>query len=313
MNGTTARPRRRAAAGLAALLMVLPVGGGCRQSGPSIAAVVEGAPIPASALSASTDAYLRSQAGKALLEDMSRREVRKVVLTFQIKRAYLDRVAAEMGVTVDTPDADPVSALASGDAYRQAGFRAEDLVGAKRAGRLSAAIAAKVFPEVSITDADLKRAYEERAALFQQSWTVAGPLAVLRSKEAAEELRRRVADGEDFVAPARAVAAVEVGQVQVTPLSPLPQGIIDAVQAIPTGGLSDAIQAGDFWAVMRADQRQDRGPVSYDAARPQLTLYLADQKRQQLFADWFDTKLKAAQIRVDSAFGRWDPDTATVT
>jgi hypothetical protein len=313
MNGRTAQPGWRRAAGLATLLTVLPVGGACRQSGPSIAAVVEGTPVPASALSASTDAYLRSQAGKARLEDMSRREVRKVVLTFQIKRAYLDRVAAEMGVTVDTPDADLMSTLASGGAYRQAGFRAEDLVGAKRAGRLSAAIAAKLFPEVSITDADLERAYEERAAVFQQSWTVAGPLAVLRSKEAAEELRRRVAAGAEFAASARAVAAVEVGQVQVTPLSPLPQGIIDAVEAIPTGRLSDPIQAGVLWAVLRADQRQHRGPISYDAARPQLTLYLADQKRQPLFADWFDTKLKAAQVRVDSAFGRWDPDTATVT
>lgn len=296
------------------LFGVLALAPACGGGKPPVAAVVEGKPIATKEIRTLVDGYLHSKAGQDLAHDVGRGEVEKTLLGFQVKRAYLEQLAATMGVAAEPdPTAGALSVLASDDAYKQAGFRPDDFADARRAGTLSHGVAEKVFPEVSITEGDLQQAFRERATTLGPSWKLGGELAILPSADAARTLRTRVTGGEAFAAAASALGAAATSQVEITPLSPLPQTITAAVSGLQEHQISDPIQAGDQWACFKVDHRADTPAVTFDQARDDLTRFLGDQKRQQLFSDWFDKKLKSAQVRVDRHFGRWDPNTATVT
>src|SRR5207253_4056013 len=106
----------------------------------------------------------------------------------------------------------------------------------------------------------------------------------------------RVSGGEAFATAASALGAAATSQVEITPLSPLPQTITAAVSGLQEHQISDPIQAGDQWACFKVDHRADTPAVTFDQVRDDLTRFLGDQKRQQLFSDWFDKKLKSAQV-----------------
>jgi hypothetical protein len=169
-----------------------------------------------------------------------------------------------------------------------------------------------VFPEVSLTEGDVRQAFDERAPAFGPSWKLGGEMAILPSADAARALRTRVQSGEAFDAVATALHAAEATRVEMTPLSPVPKTIIDAVSGLQPGQISDPIQSGDQWACFKVDHRQDTPQVTYEQVKDDLIRFLGDQKRQQLFSDWFDKKLKTAQVRVDRHFGRWHPTTGSV-
>lgn len=299
---------------LLVLLLATTVDGACSGGeAPKIAATVEGKPIAASEIRRLTDRYLQSQPGKELAKDSGRRGVEQLLLGFQIKRAYLEHVAASMGVEAEPdPGAEALTVLADDDAYRQAGYHAEDFTSAQRAGQLSHAIAERVFPEVSLTEGDVRKAFDERAPTFGPSWKLGGEMAILPSADAARALRTRVKAGEAFDAVATALHAAAATQVEMTPLSPVPKTIIDAISGLQPGQISDPIQSGDQWACFKVDHRQDTPQMTYQQVKDDLIRFLGDQKRQQLFSDWFDKKLKTAQVRVDRHFGRWHPTTGSV-
>jgi parvulin-like peptidyl-prolyl isomerase len=295
-------------------LAALVVAGACSGGGaPKIAATVGGKPIAATEIRRLTDRYLQSQPGKELAKDSGRRGVEQLVLAFQIKQAYLEQVASSMGVEAEPdPGAEALTVLADDDAYRQAGYHADDFTSAQRAGQLSHAIAERVFPEVSLTEGDVRQAFDERAPTFGPSWKLAGEMAILPSADDARALRTRVQAGEAFDAVAAALHAAAASQVEMTPLSPVPKTIIDAVSGLQPGQISDPIPSGGQWACFKVDHRQDTPLVTYEQVKADLTRFLGDQKRQQLFSDWFDKKLTTAQVRVDRHFGRWDPATGSI-
>ncbi len=131
---STRRWRRR----LCGLVLVAAVTGGCSGSGgaPDVAAVVEGTKIPVVETEALLDGHLKAQAaedadhGHAVDGDRTR-TVTRFVLLYQIKHALLRHLAREMNVSVD------------GAANPEA-----------EAGRLSHAMAARLFPDIAAPEGE---------------------------------------------------------------------------------------------------------------------------------------------------------------
>ena len=128
----TGRTRRT---GLCAIAVVVALGGGCSgssRSAPDVAAIVEGTEIPAAETEALLDGHLKAESaqgdsgGHGLDEDR-KETLTHFVLLFQIKHALLRHLARDMDVSVD-PGA--------------------NLSTEAEAGRLSHAMAQRLFPEV---------------------------------------------------------------------------------------------------------------------------------------------------------------------
>jgi hypothetical protein len=144
----SAGTRRRLLAGVAVAVTL--AAGGCSGGGsstPTVAAVVEGQDIPVRETEALLHAHLDEAAETAAAAghgDDGDREERagRFVLLYQIKHALLRHLAAGMGLPDPPADEQPE----------------------ETAGRLSRAMAERLFPSVEITEAELRAEYERRAA-----------------------------------------------------------------------------------------------------------------------------------------------------
>jgi len=304
----TARKRH---AGLTLLLAATLLAGGCSNGGgkrPPVAAVVEGTKIPSSETEAMVDAYLRRQAPGPMGEDAPRDEIARGVLEYQIKLTCLEHLATTLGVSTDASSYfDSTARLIQPEDYGRIGERPEDLARELQAGRLSQAMATKLFPNISISDTAVQAEYERRAPLLDRHWKATAQLARFGAAEPAAEVRRRVAAGEHFADVASALGAADVGTVEVNPVvAPLPAAVLDVLGKLSPGAVSDAIPVAGAWIVARLEGRQDMPRLTIDELRPELTGYLAERERQDRFQEWFQTKFTAAAVKVSSYYGKWD-------
>ena len=307
-----ARPAAFALIAAAALL-----GGGCSSGGgsrPRVAAVVEGTRIASSETEAMVDAYLHRQTPQPTGADTPRDEIAKGVLEYQIKLTSLEHLAATLGVSSEaTSYFDSTARLIQPEDTGRIGERPEDLARELQAGRLSQAMAKKLFPDVSISDAALQAEYERRAPLLDRHWKATAQLARFGAPDPATQLRTRVGAGERFADVASALGAADVGTVDVNPVvAPLPAAVLDALGKLSPGAVSDPIPAGGAWIVARLESRQDVPRLTLDELRPELTEYLGERERQNRFQDWFQTKFAATAVKVSSYYGKWDPKHTTV-
>ena len=310
---------RPAAFALIVALIIAPalLGGGCSSGGgsrPRVAAVVEGTRIASSETEAMVDAYLHRQTPQPMGEDIPRDQIAKGVLEYQIKLTSLEHLAATLGVS-----SEPASYFASTAGLIQPedtgriGERPEDLARELQAGRLSQAMAKKLFPDVSISDAALQAEYQRRAPLLDRHWKATAQLARFGAEDPATQLGKRVGAGERFADVASALGAADVGTVDVNPVvAPLPAAVLDALGKLAPGAVSDPIPAGGAWIVARLESRQDVPRLTLDELRPELTQYLAERERQERFQDWFQTKFAATAVKVSSYYGKWDARHTTV-
>jgi len=149
-------PARRFRMG--ALVVVAVLGGGCSGGGaaPDVAAIVEGTEIPAAETEALLDGHLKAESAQADSDGHGLDEDRKQTLThfvllYQIKHALLRHLADGMDIAVES----------SGNLSPEA-----------EAGRLSQAIAQRLFPEVEAPEGEpadkaAELADQRRQSLFQ--------------------------------------------------------------------------------------------------------------------------------------------------
>jgi len=311
------REGRGRPAAFALIVALSLLGGGCSSGGgsrPRVAAVVEGTRIASSETEAMVDAYLRRQSPQPMGEDTPRDQIAKGVLEYQIKLTTLEHLAATLGVSSETASYfDSTARLIQPEDTGRIGERPEDLARELQAGRLSQAMAKKLFPDVSISDAAVQAEYERRAPLLDRHWKATAQLARFGAEDPATQLRTRVGAGERFADVASALGAADVGTVDVNPVvAPLPAAVLDALGKLSPGAVSEPIPAGGAWILARLESRQDVPRLTLDELRPELTGFLAERERQDRFQEWFQTKFAAAAVKVSSYYGKWDAQHTTV-
>ena len=311
------RPGPSPVAAAALIVAAALLGGACSGGGgsrPRVAAVVEGTRIPSADTEAMIDAYLHRQAPGPMGEDTPRDQVAKGVLEYQIKLTTLEHLAATLGVASE-PSAyfDSAARLIQPEETGKIGERPEDLARELQAGRLSQAMARKLFPDVSISDTALKAEFDRRAPLLDRHWKATAELARFAAEDPAKQLNQRVSAGEPFAATATALGAADVGTVDVNPVvAPLPAAVLDRLGRLSPGAVSDPIPVAGAWIVAHLVSRQDVPRLTLDELRPELTGYLVERERSDRFQEWFQTKFAAAAIKVSSYYGKWDAKHTTV-
>ncbi|HVW34473.1 MAG TPA: peptidylprolyl isomerase [Acidimicrobiia bacterium] len=302
----------------AALAAVLLIAGGCsggKGSRPAVAAVVEGTKIPSAETEAMVDAYLHRPSPQAPMgEDTPRDQVAKGVLEYQIRLTTLEHLAGTLGVTSEPASYfDDAAGLIAPENYSQMGERPEDFARELQAGRLSKAMAQKLFPDISVSDTAIQAEFERRAPLLDRHWKAKAELARFGAEEPAKQLQARAAAGESFTDVASGLGAADVATVDVNPVvAPLPAPVLDALGQLAAGAVSDPIPAGGAFIVARLVHRDDVPRLTLAELRPELTAFLVEQERQNRFQDWFQTKFAAAKVKVSSYYGKWDAKHTTV-
>lgn len=302
---------------LAAMGAVVVALAACGSGGPPAeAAAVAGTSITADKVEDLTSRYLRSETAEKVKQaagPMGRKEAARVTLGYLIRGALLERLAAELGAQSQPADLDALAGEVPGSEFASLGWGQADLERALELARLSQAVAGKVFPEVEVPEADLRRRYEENPGLYAPSWRARARAAYFTSDGAARALRERTSRGESFAEAAAALGATQVGDLgTVTPTASLPEAVIRPIGEVPPGQVSDPVPGGGGWLAVLVEQREDIPQRSFEDARPELLRVLQDQERQQLFNTWFDKRLKEARVKVSGYYGGWNTSTQTV-
>ena len=288
---------------------------GCGDDGPpTVAATVSGVDIPSERVERLTTQWVNAQTAQAAPQ-LDRKDSAKVVLGFVIRSVYLEQIAAEMGVE-DNPTALEELAPEQVPAaeFESAGWSRADLEQSLRDARLSKAIGEKVFPKVAVSDVELRQKYERSASFFNQTWQTQARVAYFDTPDAAKALKDRRLTGDAFDGAARELGAKQAGSLGlVTPLTPLPQPVLDAVAGLTAGQTSDPVAGGGGYLVVVADRREDRAPTTFEEAKPALLKVLEDEQRQKLFFDWFNKRLGVAKVKVSSHYGKWSAENQLVS
>jgi hypothetical protein len=313
------RAPRLALAGVLAVTLAV-VAGGCGDSGPpKVAASVAGAEVPSERVERLTTQWVKSQSSQAAAGVGSgpgdRKEAAKLVLGFVIRSQFLEHLANQMGIK---DNATPVEALAPSEVpaeeFASAGWSQADFEQSLRDARLSKAIGEKVFPAVAVSEVELRQKYDRSAGFFNQTWRSQVRVAYFDAAEPAGTLRARGLTGDAFDTAAQELGARQVGSLGVvTPVTPLPAPVLDAIAGLQAGQTSEPIPGGGGFLVVLADTREEGEAMSYEQVKPQLTKVLEDEQRQRLFYDWFNKQLGAAKVEISGWYGKWDAASQLVT
>ena len=298
------------------LLVAVVAGVACGNGGgrPNVSAVVEGIKVRSSDTEGLVDAYLQRHVSDPQQPDMPRPQVTKLVLGYQIRLALLEHSAATLGISDGEDDLKAAADLVDPDGYGLIGERREDYVNELRAGRLSKAIAKKLYPDVAVSDSDLRDEFARRAPLLDRHWKATTKVARFDTQAPVDQLRTRVANGEPFEQAANALGAKGVGTVDVNPLvAQLSAPVLDAIGKAPAGQVAPAIPLGKEFMAVLVVSRQDLPRMTLDDLRPELTDTMAEQQRYRMFQDWFERQLEKAKIAVDHAYGKWSSKYTKVT
>jgi len=101
----------------------------------------------------------------------------------------------------------------------------------------------------------------------------ASPARVQALRQQAQDVLARVHAGEDFAGLAAAVSdapeALDGGDLGVRPEDGWPELFLRATQGLPSGGLSDVVQSGNGFHILRVTLRQSAAQGATDARAPQ--------------------------------------------
>ncbi|MGQ0623442.1 MAG: peptidylprolyl isomerase, partial [Sporichthyaceae bacterium] len=184
---------------------------------------------------------------------------------------------------------------------------------------ISKAIAARLLPEVTVSDTELQAAFDERKDIVGESFRASTNIAFMDDQTSAENLKAQLEDGKEFLAAAKALgeATLTAETVDVNPLSPLPPAFIDVVKGLKVGAVAEPIQYdvddGAVFVVLQQNKREDLPALTLDQARPELIEIVKDKKRLAVFEQWFEKQFAAAKVDVDGYYGKWNASFQAVT
>jgi len=287
----------------------------CAEDGtPKVAARIGAAVVPSSEVERLSRQWLRSttrvETDAAVRAPVSRKEAARTALTYLVRLAELDHLAGELTVNTDTAsdDVERAAVQTPADDLAASGWSRPDFLETYRAARLSRAIATKLFADIPVSDAELRQDYERESGGSKPSSDARVAIAYFDTAGPARQVADRVRDGTPFAAAAHDLGAREATTLDhVTPATPLPAAILNAVAAAPVEHVSAPFETGGGFVVFVVETRGQIAARSFDEAKADLRAHRIDQERQRRFLEWFDQRLAAERIDVDPYYGRWDP------
>ncbi|MGQ0467936.1 MAG: peptidyl-prolyl cis-trans isomerase [Sporichthyaceae bacterium] len=298
---------------------------------PETAAEVRGVAISSKTIAELFEVFKNTERGKQDTDPannqgltVSPKQIRATALTYQIRLTFLEELAKQRGVKLedaaDTDFKDIASEIANSPSLQSGGYRAEDLEIARRAAAIAQAIAKNLLPEVLVNDQEIQDAYDARKDIVSATYRASTNLAFVDDEASAELLKERLEKGEKFADVVRDLGSekiLRVGDVEVTPISPVQEEVKEAVKDLKQGETSKPIKYevgdGSVFVVLHVYNRKDLPKLDIKEATPELRDIVISSKRNAFFQQWFDKQFREADIDVDGYYGKWDRSFLAVT
>jgi parvulin-like peptidyl-prolyl isomerase len=165
------------------------------------------------------------------------------------------------------------------------------------------AVTAKTVTEPSqISDADLKSFYDRNSARFKQPEGVKLKLISVKDEKKAQDILARIKSGDDFGTLAYTMSEdsyrVKSGDIGYMHKGRMLPEIEAAAFKLKEGEVSDIIKAGDFFFIIRLEDKKPEQQISFDEVRVKLEKELEQERNRELMEKWIADLRAKAKIEV---------------
>jgi parvulin-like peptidyl-prolyl isomerase len=164
-------------------------------------------------------------------------------------------------------------------------------------------VIAKTVTEPSqISESDLKGFYEKNSARFKQPEGVKLRLISVKDEEKAKDILDRIKAGEDFGTLAYTMSEdsyrVKSGDIGYMHKGRMLPEIEEAAFKLNQGEVSDIIKAGDFFFIIRLEDKKPEQQVSFDEIKGKLEKELEQERNRELREKWIADLRSKAKIEI---------------
>jgi len=268
---------------------------------------------------------LAAQQEKILRQNIANDLVTEVLLDAQVKQAGIQMTEAELTAEMTKQLAaqkppmtveqyQKVVEAQGGDFTAMKGFLMQSM-------RYHKLLESKFASALAVTDADAKKYFDENSKEFQVPEQVrashilistkptdpnADPNQVkVQAKKKAEELLKKVKDGEDFAALAKdnssCPSAAQGGDLGSFGRGQMVKPFEDVAFALKVGQTSDLVETQFGYHIIKVTEHHDPNQIPFDKAKTQIVEQLTQQKRQEAIANYIQSLRKDAKISFVSA------------
>jgi peptidyl-prolyl cis-trans isomerase C len=135
----------------------------------------------------------------------------------------------------------------------------------------------------AVTEADAKRVYDEKIASLKPEQEVHAKHILVATKEEAEEIAKRLKDGEDFAELAEDESKdtnAKGGDLGFFSRGQMLKPFEDAAFALDVGEISDPVKTQFGWHIIKVVEKRDQEPPSFDDVKEAILAQLVAQKAQ---------------------------------
>ncbi|GGI92051.1 peptidylprolyl isomerase [Deinococcus wulumuqiensis] len=268
---------------------------------------------PGSVLSDDAKVYLVSQA-------IERQAILGSVKDIQVSRADVNAEVQKVRESNQLTDNKAWTDALQSNGLTDAGFRTQvrqQLAYQRKTDELRKAVPAP-------TDAELRAYYDLNKTKYQAEPQIVGRQIVVSDKAKAQALLTQARGGADFAELARAnstengdrggaLAPLDGTQPRPVLKAALPTAVGEAAFALTSGGLTDVIESGGKFYIVKVEKFVPGQPKTFEQAKTDLVAAVRQQKQDAALERWADEQRKNAKVEyVDPAWKIENPTVASV-
>lgn len=174
----------------------------------------------------------------------------------------------------------------------------------KRSMIVSSMRSAVIGRNIAVAPGELRNYYEANRDMFQTAEQVRLSMIVLRPDERAlaDQVRKRLLDGEDFAALARQVSQGpkknEGGDWGWLNLDDLRPELADRIRPLALGGMAEPVMTEDGIYIVKLIERRRGEAVSFETAQKDIERKLRMKEAERLHRDWIERLKDKAYVWV---------------
>ena len=171
---------------------------------------------------------------------------------------------------------------------------------------LEKVIAQDVNAKIQMTDEDAELYFKANRKAYRSEKRVRAAQIVVRDKDRAEEILKRLKAGEDFGKVARAVSigpeAERGGDLGFFERGMMPEKIDRVVFSLPVGEMSGVVKSPYGFHIIKVLDRQERGGRNFAEAKERVSADLRKLKEAEAYERWIEGLKAKAVIRINRPF-----------
>jgi len=168
---------------------------------------------------------------------------------------------------------------------------------------LEKVIAQDVNAKIQVTDGDAELYFRANRKAYLSERRVRAAQIVVRDRDRAEGILKRLKAGEDFGKVARAVSigpeAERGGDLGFFERGMMPEAIDRVVFSLPVGEISEVVKSPYGFHIIKVLDRQERGGRKFAEAKERVIADLRKIKEAEAYERWIDGLKAKAVIRIN--------------